>query len=137
MYAPSNISAPESIHDELNEIQAYLESDYAADLPDQVQDRFDTLAGYMARSGKLKADAEWHYNSLLESSIMDALKKGYEEKLSASTMNKFVEAAARNYKFLFTWADRVNRSATHQHEGMRSVMSTLRSERFLNNYGRT
>jgi hypothetical protein len=137
MYTPSNIAAPDSIHKELDEIQAFLEAQYAADVPEQVQMKFDSLASYMARSGKLKADAEWHYNSLIESSIMDALKKGYEEKLSPSTINKFVEAAARNYKFLLTWADRVNRTCTHQLEGIRSVMSTLRSERFANNYGKS
>lgn len=136
MYTPSNLTNPDLIHKELEEIQAFLESQYAADLSDQVQARFDSLGAYMARSGKIKADAEWHYNQLLESSIMDCLKKGYEEKLSASTINKFVEAAARNYKFLLTWADRVNRTCTHQLEGLRSVMSTLRSERFANNYGR-
>jgi hypothetical protein len=136
MYQPTNITSPELIHKELEEIQAFLEAQYAADNGNEVQMRFDSLAAYMARSGKIKADAEWHYNSLVESSIMETLKKGYEEKLSASTINKFVEAAARNYKFLFTWADRINRSCTHQHEGMRSVMSTLRSERFSQNYGR-
>jgi hypothetical protein len=136
MYTPTNITPPDAIHSELEQIQAFLEAEYSADVPGQVQDRFDSLASYMARSGKIKADAEWHYNSLVESSIMEMLKKGYEERLSASTVNKFVEAAARNYKFLFTWADRVNRTCTHQHEGMRSVMSTLRSERFSQNYGR-
>lgn len=136
MYTPSNITPPDAIHKELEDIQLFLEASYAADLTNEVQARFDSLGIYMARSGKIKADAEWHYNSLLESSIMECLKKGYEEKLSASTINKFVEAAARNYKFLFTWADRVNRSCTHMQEGLRSVMSTLRSERFANNYGR-
>lgn len=105
MYIPSNISSPEQIHKELEEIQTFLEAQYAADISEEVQSRFDSLAAYMARSGKLKADAEWHYNHL-------------------------------SYKFILTWADRVNRSCTHQHEGMRSVMSTLRSERFSQNYGR-
>ena len=136
MYVPSNITQPDNIHKELEEVQLFLESQYASDLPDQVQSRFDSLGAYMARTGKLKADAEWHYNSLIESSIMDALKKGYEDRLPASSINKFIEAAARNYKFLLTWADRVNRACTHQLEGLRSVMSTLRSERFANNYGK-
>lgn len=134
MYQPSNLTAPDAIHNELTEIQSFLEAQYAADVHGQVQARFDSLGAYMARSGKLKADAEWHYNSLVESSIMEALKKGYEERLSASTVNKFVEAASRNYKFLVTWADRVNRSCTHQMEGMRSVISTLRAERFSNQF---
>jgi hypothetical protein len=136
MYTPTNITAPEQLHKELEDIQSFLEANYSSDNPAAVQDRFDNLAIYMARTGKIKADAEFHYHSLIESSIMDALKKGYEEKLSASTINKFVEAAARNYKFVLTWADRCNRSCTHQLECLRSVMSTLRSERFANNYGK-
>jgi hypothetical protein len=67
---------------------------------------------------------------------MESLKRGYEKNLSASTINKFVEAAARNYKFLLTWADRTNRAATHQLEALRSVISTLRAERYANNYGK-
>lgn len=137
MYTPSNITDEKDIHKELEEMQAFLEADYAADLPDEVQSRFDSLGAYMARSGKLKADAEYHYNSLLESSIIRALEKSAKETMSTSTVNKYIEALARDSKYLFTWADRVNRSCTHQHEGLRSVMSTLRSERFANNYGRT
>lgn len=137
MYTPSNITDEKDIHKELEEMQAFLEADYAADLPDQVQSRFDSLGAYMARSGKLKADAEYHYNTLLESSIIAALRKASQETMSTSTVNKYIEALSRDSKYLFTWADRVNRSCTHQHEGLRSVMSTLRSERFANNYGRT
>lgn len=136
MYTPSNITNPDAIHKELEEMQAFLEADYAADLPDQVQSRFDSLGAYMARSGKLRADAEYHYNSLLESSIIKALKTANDEKMSTSTVNKYIESLVRDSKYLFSWADRVNRSCTHQHEGLRSVMSTLRSERFANNYGR-
>lgn len=136
MYQPHNLTDPAAMHKELEGIQAFLEANYTSDNPAAVQQRFEDLAIYMARSGKLKADAEFHYNSLVESSIMDALKKGYEERLSASTINKFVESAARGYKFLVTWSDRVNRSCTHQLEAMRTTMSTLRSERFANNYGK-
>jgi hypothetical protein len=136
MYQPANITPAEMIHSELSEIQAFLEAPYSADVPGQVQARFDSLCAYMARSGKLRADAEFHYHSLVESSIMESLKRGYEKNLSASTINKFVEAAARNYKFLLTWADRTNRAATHQLEALRSVISTLRAERYANNYGK-
>ena len=134
MFTPANITPPDAIQKELEEIQAFLEADYSADLPNEVQGRFDTLAGYMARSGKLKADAEYHHFSVVNSSIMDLLKRGYEEKLSPSALNKLVESSAKDYKYLLTWSDRVNRSCTHQLEAMRSVISTLRAERFANNF---
>lgn len=130
MYTPHNLTDPTAIHKELETIQSFLEANYTSDNPAAVQQRFEDLAIYMARSGKIKSDAEYHYNSLVESSIMEALKKGYEEKLSASTINKFVESAARSYKFLLTWADRTNRSCTHQLEAMRTIISSLRAERF-------
>ena len=136
MYTPANITRPEDIHAELETIQAFLVASYSADLPAEVQSRFDSLGGYMARSGKLKADAEYHYQTMVYSTIMQTLKDAMDMRLSASTVNKLIEAEARNLKFLMTWADRVNRSCTHQLEAMRSVFATLRAERFANNYGR-
>lgn len=117
-------------------MQSFLEANYSADNSAAVTDRFNDLAIYMARSGKLKADAEYHYNALIESSLMAALRKAHEENMSTSTLNKYVESLARDSKFLLTWADRVNRSCTHQHEGMRSIISSLRAEMFANNHGR-
>lgn len=130
MYKASNVSDTEIIHKELEFMQSFLETDYNADVQGAVQERFDYLAGYMARSGKLKADAEYHYNNVVESTIMGALKQSMEEKLATSTLNKYVEAVAKDYKFLVTWSDRVNRSCTHQYEGMRTVISSLRAEQF-------
>ena len=132
MFTPSNITPPDAIQKELEEIQAFLEASYSADLPHEVQGRFDMLAGYMARSGKLKADAEYHHYSLVNSSIMDLLKQGYEDKLSPSALNKLIDSTAKNYKYLLTLSDRVNRSCTHQLDAMRSVISSLRAERFAN-----
>lgn len=136
MYKPSNITPVEMIQTELEGIQSFLEADYNSDNPAAVQERFDDLATYMARTGKLKADSEYHYNSLVESSIFDALKKGIENRLSASTINKFVESAARDYKFLLTWSDRCNRSCVHQYDGMRSIISSLRAEFQASKYSR-
>ena len=132
MYTPSNITDPSGIHKELETMQAFLEANYNSDNTAAVQERFDELAIYMARSGKLKADAEYHYNSLVESTIISALKKAYEKELGASTLNKYVESVAKDYKFLVSWADRVNRSCVHQLDAMRSIISTLRAERFHN-----
>ena len=135
MISISTIPADQILR-ECQTIQAFLVASYSADLPAEVQSRFDHLGGYMARSGKLKADAEYHYQTMVSSTIMQTLKDAMDMRLSASTVNKLIEAEARNLKFLMTWADRVNRSCTHQLEAMRSVFATLRAERFANNYGR-
>ena len=130
MYQPANITEQTAIHKALETMQAFLEAQYSSDIPAAVMDRFNDLAIYMARSGKLKADAEWHYNSLVESSLMAALKRAHQQTMSPSTLNKYIESLARDAKYLVTWADRVNRSCTHQHDGLRSVISSLRAEMY-------
>lgn len=128
MFQPQNISSPEQIATACKEIQDFIEARYNADNPNAVLDRANTLESYMAWSGKMLADAEHHYNKLVESSIMEALTKAMETKLSTSTLNKYVESIARDYKFLVTWCDRINRSCTHQLDFARTVISKIKAE---------
>lgn len=130
MYKPTNIAPPERIAEHLTEIQAFIEAHYEADNPQQVTERAVNLEAYMALSGKLLADAEYHYNELTGSTIMAALKDAMSAKLQTSTLNKYVEAQARDYKYLVTWCDRVNRSCTHQLDMMRTIISKLKSEMY-------
>lgn len=129
MYTPANVTPTEAIEQELQTYQDYLQEEFRSDLGADVVDRMDTIGGYMARSGKLKADAEWHYNKLVDSEIMKCLTDMLHEKLSTSTVNKLIEAKARDYKYLLTWAERLNRSCTHQLDCLRSVLSSLKAEK--------
>lgn len=128
MFKPTNIASPEEINSHLTEIQGYIEAHYEADNPQQVTDRAVNIEAYMALSGKLLADAEHHYHSIVNSAIMEALKQAIETKLSPSTLNKHVESAARDYKYLVTWCERVNKSCTHQLEMSRTMLSKLKAE---------
>jgi hypothetical protein len=130
MYQVNNVTPPEAIAQELETYQAYLMQEYRSDMYADVIDRMDTLAGYMARSGKLWADASWHYNKLIDNEIMKCLKDMLHETLSTTTVNKLIEAKAKDYKHLLLFAERVNRSATHQLDCMRSVLSSLKAERY-------
>jgi len=130
MYTPSNITPIESIEAELITYQGYLQEEYRSDMGEEVVARMDTIAGYMARSGKLKADAEWHYNKLVDSEIMKCLADMLHEKLPISTVNKLIEAKAKDYKYLLTWAERLNRSCTHQLDCLRSILSSLKAEKY-------
>jgi hypothetical protein len=130
MYTVSNVTPPEAIAQELETYQDYLQQEYRSDMYADVIDRMDTLTGYMARSGKLKADAEYQYNKLVDSEIMKCLEQMLHETLSTSTVNKLIEAKAKDYKYLVTWSDRVNRSCVHALDGLRSVLSSLKAERY-------
>ena len=59
---------------------------------------------------------------------MEALQKAYEERLSPSTINKFVTTAAKDQNFLVNWLDRINSSSVHQLDGLRSILSYRKAE---------
>lgn len=128
MFIATNITPPDQIFSELTEIQAFIDSRYQSDTPAACMDRLDELQAYMARSGKLFADAEYHYNALLNSTIIQALKKA--ESMSTSTLNKYIESMCKDYKYLYTWSERVNRCCTHHADQMRTVISNHKAERY-------
>lgn len=134
MFTASNITPPDNIFKELTDIQAFLDSRYASDVPAACTDRLDNIQEYMSRSGKLVADAEWHYNTLLNGTIIEALKMASKDKMSTSTVNKYIESSCRDYKYLMTWSERVNKCATHLAEQMRTVISNHKAQ--MTSYGR-
>ena len=131
MFQPANITPPEAILRELTEMQDFLNAEYSADVPAHLTARIQSLGAYMARSGKLKADAEYHYHGMVNSAIMDNLKVVASGSLTPSTLNKLVESAAKDTKYLVTLADRTNRACTHQLDAMRSILSMAKAERYF------
>jgi hypothetical protein len=129
MFNASFITAPEKIEQELAEIQGFLELEFAGDDMSQCKQRMQDLSVYMARSGKLKADAEHHYHKVLNGAVVNALKDVAALNMGTSTLNKYIESMCRDYKQLEVWADRVNRSATHQIDALRTLLSYAKSER--------
>jgi hypothetical protein len=129
MFNASFITAPEKIEEELASMQGFLELEYAGDDMDLCKQRMRDLSTYMARSGKLKADAEYHYGKVYNGAVMNALKELAESKMSTSTINEYIKSMCRDYKQLITWADRVNRSCTHQIDSLRTILSYAKSER--------
>lgn len=61
-----------------------------------------------------------------EKELLDSLEAEYTDTSKTPSQRQ------RNYKFLLSWSDRVNRSATHQLDSIRTVMSNLRTERHYN-----
>ncbi|HRH83616.1 MAG TPA: hypothetical protein PK210_05200 [Bacteroidia bacterium] len=110
----------------LQEIQNVLEAEYDGDEGNVLMDRLTKISTYMAESGKLKADAEYHYNSKLSSEIMRAFKDLIPEYTSATVQNAWVKSLAKDELQLLTLAERVNRSATHQIDCMRTQLSYIK-----------
>ena len=108
-------------------MQSYLEK-RAGSEPNDLIDRADNLAILIAKSGQCLASAKYLQDTVVNGAILEALQKAYEERLSPSTINKFVTSAAKEFNYLVNWFDRINSAAVHQLDGVRTVISYRKAE---------
>lgn len=120
-----NITSKENIQKELEEIQNFLEITLSENIDEAVV-RGNDLAVYMARSGKLLADAKIHKDEVLKSETMSNIKNLMS--LPASTANKFIDTLTKDENHLVNWADRVNAACSRQLEWCRTVISKGKAE---------
>lgn len=116
----------ESIKFELKAMQDFVEINISEEESTAVQIRGNELNAYLARSGKLLADAKYHRDEKLKDSVFENLKELL--KLSATTANKYIDALCKEENFLVNWAERLNRTITHQLDWCRSVLSKQKEE---------
>ena len=135
MYKPNCVASPEDISKYVDEIQTFLEAHYEADNGDQCVERLTQLEGYLALTGKMLADAKHHHRSLQESSIVEAVKKAQQSKMSPSTLNKYIESVCRDYAYLVDRCDRLNSGCVHSIDSVRTIVSKLKQEAMLAGYG--
>ena len=126
MFKATNIYTTEHLNEAANEVQSFLEAEFNADVSAACVQRAEQLAGYMALTGKMLADAKYHYNQLLNSEIIKALKD--QDKMTASTLNNYIKGMCKDYQYLVDWIDRINATCTHQIDLMRSLISKHKEE---------
>jgi len=108
-------------------IQNILEAHYDTDDGNIISNRLQEVGAYMAESGKLKGDAEYHFREKLRSELLRLLKDLLPEYSSANMQNAFIKSCANEEATLITLVDRLNASCTHQIDSMRSQLSYLKS----------
>ena len=133
MFSPTNIMPPDKIFALCNEIQGYVEAPYRSDIGNDVEKRAVKLEAYMALTGKMLADAKFHVESLMLSTFMQAVEEANKARLQTSTLNKYLDVLCKDYNYLVTWCDRLNRACTHGVEFSRTLISKLKTERMYNN----
>lgn len=119
------ISSATEIKNELITIQSFLEETMSEDVNEAVV-RGNDLAVYMARSGKLLADAKIHQDRKLRSDIIEQIKS--INSMSPSVAVKFVNTLVENESYLVNWATRLNASCTHQLDWCRTIISKAKAE---------
>jgi len=119
------VSTQEQITDDCKEIQSFLDIT-CSDNPEEVQDRGLSLMAYLARTSKMVADCQYHYDNAIKKGIFDELKK--LTSLSPSTANKLIDSYCVEEKYLLTWTERLNRCIVHQMDFCRTVLSKAKAE---------
>jgi hypothetical protein len=97
----------------------------------EIMERLNNLNIMVAQSGRCLADAKYYQDQVVNGAIHEAISKAYEERLSPSTINKFVTTAAKEYNYLVNLFDRINATAVHQIDSLRSILSYKKSEMLL------
>lgn len=123
-----NITPQEQIADELKDIDGFLNITCSEQIEEVVQ-RGNDLAVYIARSGKLLADAKYHLNEKLKDEVFEAIREtGKQAKATATAVNAIVKSLCKDEQYLVDWCERINRAATHQLDWARTLISKAKEE---------
>jgi hypothetical protein len=125
-----HITPIDRIKQECVEIQYYLEITVSDEIA-EIEERGNTISVHMARSSKLLADAKYYQDDATQRSI----EKHCDRDLSPSVFNKLILADCKEENYYVNWLERINRTATHQMEWLRSVMSKAKQEMANQNWG--
>ena len=124
----------DKILQEASSIQDFLE----VQAPDEMQpiiQHMTELEIYLARTGKLYADANYHLNEKMNSEVMKTLKETSKAFTTASAINALVKSICKEERYAVDWTDRLNSACTHNIDACRTVISKLKEEMRLSGFG--
>lgn len=111
------------LRDRAKEIQSFLEIEPSTN-PAELQDRIIRLMAYIATSGEMLAESKKILRSRKTAEISKTIITiAKEQCLSATVQNALLDSICEEEGYLVDLIERVNRSATHQLEGCRSLLS--------------
>lgn len=123
-----HISTLLALEEEAKQVDDYLNIT-CSDNMDEVVERGNNLAVYIARTGKMLADAKWHKDQKLKSSIFQTLHDTAKMAgLSVTTINKLIDANCETENYIVNWIERLNRTATHDLDWCRTLVSKAKEE---------
>ena len=127
----------EKLQKEADEIQSPLqisiEYSKAEDDIEQVVDRGNMLAGYIARSGVMLSEAKQLVAIAKRSELTKVMEGLINKKYSAKIQNTLLDAVADREIRLYTYIEQINKTCKYQIEWCRSLLSKAKAEmQYLN-----
>lgn len=123
------------LRERAKELQMFLETE-SSNNPEELTDRILKLMSYIAYSGEMLAEAKKLLRSRKSSEISKTIIAiAKEQCLSASVQNALLDSICDEEAYLVDYIDRINRTATHQLDGCRSLLSYTKEELKLSKSG--
>lgn len=123
-----NITPKDRIFSELTDIDGFLNITMSEN-PEEALQRGNDLAAYIARTGKLLADAKYHLNQAKNTEVMETLRETAKNaKATSKAVNALIDSICRDEQYLVDWCERANRTATHQLSWCVTVISKAKEE---------
>lgn len=116
------------LFEEAEKIQSFLEIT-PSDNPNEIIERGNDLIVYMARTGKMLADAKHHLVKARKNETIVVIDQFIlDNKLSAKVQNSLIDGLCAKEQMLVDWLNRLNASCTHQLDWCRTVVSKNKEE---------
>ncbi len=120
---------------EAGEISSYLQATLQGS-PEEIQQRIADTMAYVARTGEMLATAKRMLRKRKSEEIQNTIIAiARENCLSAKVQNALLDSIAEDEAFLVDTLDRLNASATHQLDALRTLLSYEREGLRLNKTG--
>jgi hypothetical protein len=126
----NNISTLDELEKEAQQIDSFLNITCSEEMGEAAA-RGSELNIYMARSGKMLADAKYLQDEAVE--INTILVHEQYKTMSTSIQKKLIESFCKRENRLVTWLDRINRTCVHQQQYMITLISKGKVEMQLSN----
>lgn len=117
---------------EIEEMQSFLEIT-TSDNPKELVERLTDINVYLARSGKLLADAKAFQDEVTAN--VYASHTEFISRVPATVAIKFVAAQSVTANQLVTWLDRINRTLVHAGDNIRTQISFAKQDMALQRKG--
>ena len=118
----NHITPYKDLFTEAEGIQSFAEIN-VGDNPQEIAERITDCGVYIARTGKMLADAKYHLNTKKKDETIEIIKLISKNKLSAKVQNAMIDSVSKDEQYLVDWIERLNRAVTHQQEAARSLLS--------------
>lgn len=129
------ITPKDRITAELTEMDKFLNITMSENAEEAVQ-RGNDLAVYVARTGKLLADARYWLDEAMKSEVLNTLRDTAKEaKATATAVNALVNSLCKEERYLVNWCERNNRTATHQLSWCVTIISKAKEEMKMAGFG--